>query len=353
MSSSITLQKLAELVSGELAVGSPDTVITGLNSIVDAGPADITFLGNTRYLSALKTTRAAAALVPADFDQTEAPAGLALIRVANPTFAFSSVIRWFGPPSMEFAPGIHSTAIVASSAVFDPQTVSIGPNVVVEDGVTLGEGTILHAGVYIGRGARLGADCVIHANAVIKDRCVIGNRVIIHSCTVIGTDGFGYELVKGRHQKIEQVGIVQIDDDVEIGSCTTIDRARFGRTWIGEGTKIDNLVQIAHNCVVGKHCIIVAQVGVSGSTRLGDSVTLGGQVGVVGHLELGDNVMVLAKSAVTKSLPAAGAYVGYPARPLMEGRKMMALPARIPDLIDRLRELEKKVAALEGGAAKE
>lgn len=353
MSSSITLQKLAELVGGDLVAGAPDTVITGLNSIVDAGPGDITFLGNTRYLSALKTTRAAAALVSADLDEAEAPAGLALIRVANPTFAFSSVIRWFGPPSLEFAPGVHSTAVVASSAVFDPQTVSIGPHVVVEDGVTLGEGTILHAGVYIGRGARLGADCVIHVNAVIKDRCVIGNRVIIHSGTVIGTDGFGYELVKGRHQKIEQVGIVQIDDDVEIGSCTTIDRARFGRTWIGEGTKIDNLVQIAHNCVVGKHTIIVAQVGVSGSTRLGEHVTLGGQVGVVGHLELGDNVMVLAKSAVTKSLPAAGAYVGYPARPLMEGRKMMALPARIPDLIDRLRELEKKVAALEGGAAKE
>ncbi|MGV3661236.1 MAG: UDP-3-O-(3-hydroxymyristoyl)glucosamine N-acyltransferase [Prosthecobacter sp.] len=352
MSSSITLQKLAELVGGDLAVGAPEAVITGLNSIVDAGPGDITFLGNTRYLSALKTTRAAAALVPADLDGIEAPAGLALIRVANPTFAFSSVIRWFGPPSLEFAPGVHSTAVVASSVVFDAQTVSIGPHVVVEDGVTLGEGTILHAGVYIGRGARLGADCVVHANTVIKDRCVIGNRVIIHSGTVIGTDGFGYELVKGRHQKIEQVGIVQIDDDVEIGSCSTIDRARFGRTWIGEGTKIDNLVQIAHNCVVGKHCIIVAQVGVSGSTRLGDNVTLGGQVGVVGHLELGDGVMVLAKSAVTKSLPAAGAYVGYPARPLMEGRKMMALPARIPDLIDRLRELEKKVAALEGGGAK-
>lgn len=349
MSSSITLQKLAELVGGELVTGSPDTVITGLNSIGDAGPADITFLGNARYLSALKTTRAAAALVSADFDQSEAPAGLALIRVANPTFAFSSVIRWFGPPSLEFAPGVHSTALVASCAVFDPQTVSIGPNVVVEEGVTLGEGTILHAGAYVGRGSRLGADCVIHVNAVIKERCVIGNRVIIHSGAVIGTDGFGYEMVKGRHQKIEQVGIVQIDDDVEIGSCTTIDRARFGRTWIGEGSKIDNLVQIAHNCVVGKHCIIVAQVGVSGSTRLGERVTLGGQVGVIGHLDLADHVMVLARSVVTKNLPQAGAYIGYPARPLVEGRKIMALPTRIPDMLDRLRELEKKVAALEGG----
>ncbi len=352
MSSSITLQKLAELVGGELFAGSPETVITGLNSIVDAGPGDITFLGNTRYLSALKTTRAAAALVSADFDSSDAPAGLALIGVSNPTFAFSSVIRLFGPPSLDFVPGVHPTAVVASSVVFDPQAVSIGPHVVIEDGVTLGEGTTLHAGVYVGRGARLGADCVIHPNTVIKDRSVIGSRVIIHSGSVIGSDGFGYELVKGRHQKIEQVGIVQIDDDVEIGSCTTVDRARFGRTWIGEGTKIDNLVQIAHNCVIGKHCIIVAQVGVSGSTRLGDHVILGGQVGVVGHLELGDNVMVLAKSAVTKSLPAAGAYVGYPARPLIEGRKMMALPARIPDLIDRLRELEKKVATLEAGAAK-
>lgn len=353
MSHSISLQRLSELVGGVLTTGDAEQQITGLNSIVDAGSGEVTFLGNVRYLPALKTTRASAALVPDDLELPETPDGLALIRVENPTLAFSSVIRFFGPPSAEFVPGVHESAVVASDVSFDPQKVSIGPNAVIESGVVIGDGSIIHAGTYIGRGVKMGADCVIHANATIKDRCVLGNRVILHSGSVIGTDGFGYELANGRHQKIDQVGIVQIDDDVEIGSCTTIDRARFGRTWIGEGTKIDNLVQVAHNCIIGKHCIIVSQVGISGSTRLGDNVTMGGQVGVVGHVEIGDQVMVLAKSAVTKSLPVAGSYVGYPARPLMEGRKMMALPARIPELIDRVRELEKKLAALEGGATKE
>jgi UDP-3-O-[3-hydroxymyristoyl] glucosamine N-acyltransferase len=352
MSHSINLLKLAELVGGVIVVGDANSVITGINSITDAGAGEATFLGNVRYLPALKTTRAAAALVPEDLDLSDAPAGLGLVRVKNPTLAFSSVIRFFGPAVAEFTPGVHDTAFVASDVFFDPLKVSIGPNAVVESGVTIGAGSIIHAGAYLGRGVKLGMDCVIHASAVIKERCVLGNRVILHSGSVIGSDGFGYELVKGRHQKIDQVGIVQIDDDVEIGSCTTIDRARFGRTWIGEGTKIDNLVQIGHNCVLGKHCIIVSQTGISGSTRLGNYVTMGGQVGVAGHLEISDQVMILAKSGVTKNVLQPGAYTGYPARPLMEGRKMLSLPARIPELIERVRELEKKLAALEGGTSK-
>jgi UDP-3-O-[3-hydroxymyristoyl] glucosamine N-acyltransferase len=353
MSSSISLQKLAELVGGELATGQADCIITGINSIRDAGPGDATFLGNVRYLPSLKITHATVALVPEDLDVADVPAELALIRVQNPTLAFSSVIRLFGPPSPEFMPGVHETATVARDTVFDPQKVSIGAQAVIEDGVTIGDGTTIHSGVSIGRGVKLGTDCVIHSNAVIKERCVLGNRVILHSGSVIGSDGFGYELVQGRHQKIDQVGIVQIDDDVEIGSCTTIDRARFGRTWIGEGTKIDNLVQIGHNCIIGKHCIIVSQTGISGSTRLGNYVTMGGQVGVAGHLEICDQAMFFAKSGVTKSIHQPGAYTGFPARPLMEGRKMLSLPAKIPDLLDRVRELEKKIAALEGGGHEE
>lgn len=351
MSSTISLQKLAELVGGVVVAGAPETQITGLNSISDALPGDITFLGNARYLPALKSTRATAALVPPELPDSEVPAGLALIRVANPTLAFSSVIRWFGPPSLAFVPGVHPSAVVAASAVFDPQKVSIGALAVIEDGVVIGDGTIIQPGVYLGRGAKLGVDCIIHANVSIKDRCILGNRVMIHSGSAIGTDGFGYEVVKGRHQKIDQVGIVQIDDDVEIGSCTTVDRARFGRTWIGEGTKIDNLVQIAHNCVIGKHCIIVAQTGISGSCRIGNYVTMGGQVGVAGHLEIADQTTFLAKSGITKNIPLAGAYTGFPARPLAEGRKMLSLPARIPELIDRIRDLEKKLAALEAATA--
>lgn len=347
MSNSITLQKLAELVGGDLSHGDPATTIVGLNSIVDAAPGEVTFLGNTRYLQALRATHASAALIPEDLDATELKTELALIRVKNPTLAFSSVIRWFGPPKRDFAPGVHSTAVVSSDVVFDPERVSIGAHVVVEEGVAIGTGTTIHSGSFVGRGVRIGTDCTLHANAVIKEHCVLGNRVILHSGCVIGSDGFGYELVNGRHQKIDQVGIVQIDDDVEIGSCTTIDRARFGRTWIGEGSKIDNLVQIGHNCIIGKHCIIVSQTGISGSTRLGNYVTMGGQVGVAGHLEIGDQVMFLAKSGVTKSILQAGAYTGFPARPLIEGRKMLSLPAKIPDLLDRVRELERKLAALD------
>lgn len=349
MSNSITLQKLTEIVGGTLSVGNPDTLISGLNSILEAGPGDVTFLGNGRYQPALKTTRASAALVPEDIDFADAREGLALIRLKNPTLAFSSVIRFFSPTAVEFTPGVHATATVANDAAYDPQKVSIGPNAVIESEAQIGDGCTIHAGSYIGRGVKIGADCVIHANSVIKEYCILGQRVILHSGSVIGSDGFGYEMVQGRHQKIDQVGIVQIDDDVEIGSCTTIDRARFGRTWIGEGCKIDNLVQIGHNCTLGKHCIIVSQTGISGSTRLGNYVTMGGQVGVAGHLEIGDKVMFFAKSGVTKSILEAGAYTGYPARPLMEGRKMLSLPAKIPDLLERVRALEKKLAALEAG----
>ncbi|GEP46060.1 UDP-3-O-(3-hydroxymyristoyl)glucosamine N-acyltransferase [Brevifollis gellanilyticus] len=349
MSHKITHQRLAELVGGELAQGDPEGVVTGLNSITEAVPGEVTFLGNPRYLPALKTTKATAILVGGDF--AESMEGVALIKVANPTFAFSSVIRHFGPPARDFTPGVHSTACVSSKATFDPQQVSIGPMAVVGDDVVIGDGTTIGAGVCIGQGARLGEDCFLHANCTIGDRCVLGNRVIIHSGTVIGSDGFGYEFVKGRHVKIDQVGIVQIDDDVEIGAACSVDRARFGRTWIGAGTKIDNQVQIAHNAIVGKHCIIVAHVALAGSVRMGDYVTLAGQVAIGGHLEICNQVTILAKSGVTKNITEPGAYMGFPAKPLMEHKRQLAAQSKIPDLMDRIRTLEKRLAALEGGKA--
>lgn len=342
----ISLGKLAELVGGRLLAGSPDLPLTGLNSITEAAPGEITFLGNPRYAPALATSRAAAVLVPADFAGDAGDKGL--IAVENPTLAFSSVIRHFGPERRAVPYGVHPSAVIEPGARFDPAQVSIGPGCYLGAGVSLGRGTIVHAGCSLGDGVVLGEDCVLHPQVVIRERCVLGSRVIIHSGAVIGSDGFGYETVEGRHQKIEQVGIVQIDDDVEIGSCTTIDRARFGRTWIGEGTKIDNLVQIGHNCVLGKHCIIVSQTGISGSTRLGDYVTMGGQVGVAGHLEIASRVLLLAKSGVTKSIREPGAYTGYPARPLMEGRKILTYPARVPELLERVKKLEQRLAQLEG-----
>ena len=347
MSAQITQQKLAELVGGTLVQGDPATPLHGLNSVAEAAPGEITFLGNPRYLPQLKRTQASCVIVAPGFNPDDAPSGVGLIEVENPTLAFSSVIRQFAPPARSFAAGVHPSAIIAPSVVFDPQKVSIGPGVIVEEAVSIGDGTVIHAGSFVGTGARLGCACIIHPNVTIKDHTICGDRVQIHSGTVIGTDGFGYEVTQDGHQMIEQVGIVQIDDDVEIGSCTTIDRARFGRTWIGEGTKIDNLVQIGHNCIVGKHCIIVSQTGISGSTRIGDRVTIGGQVGVAGHLEIGSKVLLLAKSGVTKSIKEPGAYTGYPAKPLMEGRKMLTYPARVPELIDRIRSLEQRLAQLE------
>ncbi len=345
MNPQITHQALAELVGGTLVQGDPNGIVIGLNSLAEAIKGEVTFLGNPRYAPQLKVTKASAVLVPIEF--ADLPDGIAAIRVENPTFAFSSVIRFFGPEIGPMVPGVHPTAVVADSVVLDRSTVYVGPNAVIEEGAVIGGGSAIHAGAFVGAGARIGSECVIYANAVIKERCELGNRVIIHSGAVIGSDGFGYETVNGRHLKIEQVGIVKIEDDVEIGSCTTIDRARFGRTLIGEGTKIDNLVQLGHNVATGKHCIIVSQTGISGSTRLGNYVVMGGQVGVAGHLEIADKVTFLAKSGVTKSVHESGAYTGYPAKPLIEGRKMMTYPSRVPELIDRIKALESKLAEME------
>jgi UDP-3-O-[3-hydroxymyristoyl] glucosamine N-acyltransferase len=343
----MTIQQLLELVSGNLLSGDPQTEVKGLNSISEAQHGDVTFLGNTRYAAALAASRASAVLVPVGFQATEDDK--AYIAVENPTLAFSRVIRQFGPKKPTARWGINDLAMVDPSAKFDPEHVSIGLGVYIGEGAVIGRGTILWPGCFVGAGAVLGENCELHPNVVIRERCILGNRVVIHSGSVIGSDGFGYEMHEGRHVKIEQVGIVQIEDDVEIGSCTTIDRARFGRTLIGEGTKIDNLVQIGHNCVLGRHCIIVSQTGISGSTRIGDNVTMGGQVGVAGHLVIGDRVILLAKSGVTKSIPEPGAYTGYPAKPLMEGRKMLTYPARVPELMDRVKKLEQRLAALEQG----
>ena len=345
----LTLSELATIVGGRIESGDPAMNVTGFSTVDQAEPGDVTFLGNARYLPKLKKSRASVVLAAPDFK--DAPSSMAMIAVENPTLAFQSIIARFGPQRPEFPPGIHPTAVIAGSAELDRAKVFVGAHAVIEPGAQIGDGSAIHSGAYIGHDARLGEDCVIHSNAVIKDRCLLGNRVIVHSGSVIGTDGFGYELNAGKHVKLEQVGIVQIDDDVEIGSCTTIDRARFGRTWIGEGTKIDNLVQIAHNCVIGKHSIICAQVGISGSTRVGSYVTMAGQVGVAGHLSIGDQVVFLAKSGVTKDYPTPGAYTGYPAKPLMEGRKMLTYPARVPEILERLRELEAKVKQLEGGGS--
>lgn len=335
-----TVEELAALVGGRVIGESGSRRITGAASVTDALEEDITFFGNAKYLPALRASRAGCALVPEGFSE-EIPA--VQIQVANPSLAFSKIVERFAPAPIEFKPGIHPSAVISPEANIG-QNVSIQAHVVVEPGAVIGDGTFLGASVYIGHQTRVGADCKIYPNVSIRERCVLGDRVIIHSGAVIGSDGFGFEMNNGRYVKIPQIGIVQIDHDVEIGANTTIDRARFGRTWIGEGTKIDNLVQIAHNVVIGKHSVIVSQVGISGSSRIGNYATLAGQVGIVGHIEIGDQAVVAAQSGVSKSVPAKEMWWGYPAGPIQEQKERVAYINRIPKLIERIKKLEDRIS---------
>jgi UDP-3-O-[3-hydroxymyristoyl] glucosamine N-acyltransferase len=332
-----TVQEIAALVGGQLASGAgADRKIRGVAAVDEAEEGQITFYGNAKYLPQLKKSRATAALVPADF--TEAIPAL-VIRVTNPSLAFAQLMEKFAPPVVRFAPGVHPTAVVGPGVTLG-EGVSIQPFVVVEEGACIGANTVIGAHGYVGHQAQIGRDCMLAPRVTIGAYCLLGNRVIIHSGAVLGSDGFGFIIVDGRHVKIPQVGTVQVDDDVEIGANTTIDRARFGRTWIQEGSKVDNLVQIAHNVVVGKHCILVSQTGISGSTRLGNYVTLAGQVGIVGHIQIGDRAIVAAKSGVSKSVPAGGVYFGYPAGPLQNQKEELARIARLPKLYARVKKLE-------------
>ena len=284
------LREAAERVGGWVAPENYEKPILGVASLDDANEGDLSFYGNPKYLKALRKSRATAVLVPHGFAE-EVPA--TRVWVDNPAEAFAKLLEVFAPPPIDFEPGIHPTALVASDAEVG-ENVTIQAFAVVESGARIGARTVVGAYGYIGHHAVLGEDCHIYPHVTIRERSMIANRVILHPGVVIGSDGFGYELRDGRQQKIPQTGTVQIDDDVEIGANSTVDRARFGRTWIQEGVKIDNLVQIAHNVTIGRHSIICAQVGISGSVRVGSYVTLAGKVGVNGHIEIGDGAIVAA-----------------------------------------------------------
>lgn len=332
-----TLEQLAKLSDGEL-VGDPALQITGAASLGEATPGEISFFANRKYIGLLRKTRASAIFVPPDFAES---IDAAQVRVSNPTKAFEQVVLRFAPKPVTFAPGIHPSAVLDPSAQLG-QSVSIQPLAVIEAGVKIGDGTIIGAGSYVGHETVIGSACHIYPRVIIRERSRIGSRVIIHSGAVIGADGFGFEMVDGRQEKLQQLGIVQIDDDVEIGANTTVDRARFGRTWIQKGVKIDNLVQIAHNVVVGKNSVIVAQSGISGSTRVGERVLMGGQVGIAGHLEIGDGTAIGAQSGVSKSVPG-GVWFGSPAVPLAEAKQQIAWIHRLGKLFARVKEIEKKL----------
>src|SRR2546428_3140588 len=298
------------MCGGEL-VGDPSLQITGAASLGEAVPGEISFYSNPRYGTLLRKTRASAVFVPPDFAESIATAQ---IRVANPIKVFEQIVLKFAPKPITFAAGIHPSAVVDPSAQLG-ERVSIQPYAVIEAGVRISDDAIIGAASYIGQETVIGSACLIYPRVTIRERSRIGSRVIIHSGVVIGADGFGFEMVDDKHKKIPQLGIVQIDDDVEIGANTTVDRARFGRTWIQQGVKIDNLVQIAHNVVIGKNSVIAAQTGISGSTRVGEHVQMAAQVGIDGHIEIGDNTAIGAQSGISKNISGGGWWGGPRPRP--------------------------------------
>jgi len=336
-----TLAELAEILGGEV-VGDPAMEIRGVAGIREAQPGDITFLANARYESYLLDTRASAVICARD-----ARSGpTAVLRVDNPYLAFQRVVRVFRPDLNRPAPGVHPSAVVAESVVLGDGA-SIGPRCVIESSAQIGARTVLMAGCYVGAGSTIGEDSFLYPNVTVREECHVGQRSILHPGVVIGSDGFGFAFDAGRYHKVPQVGNVIVGDDVEVGANTTIDRATTDSTRIGAGTKIDNLVQIGHNVVIGEHCIIVSQVGISGSATLEDYVTVGGQAGLAGHITIGRHATIGGKSGVTKSVPEDAVVSGFPAMPHGVFKRAMAFIQKLPALFQRTKDLERRVASLE------
>jgi UDP-3-O-[3-hydroxymyristoyl] glucosamine N-acyltransferase len=336
-----TLGDLAGALGGRV-LGDDTIPISGVAGILEAGPDELTFLASARYEPHLKETRAAAILI------AEPRPGLTIPQLIheNPYFAYLKAVQLYRPGPPRPAPGVHPTATVDATASLG-RDVYIGPHSVVEQGATVGDGAVLLAGVYVGHRAHIGAETLLNPNVVVRYECVLGKRVIIHSGTVVGADGFGYVRDQGIYHKVPQVGNVVIGDDVEVGANVCIDRATTGSTVVGSGTKIDNLVQIGHNVRIGENVVIIAQVGISGSTEIGSGATIAGQAGVAGHIKIGENAVVGGKSGVTKSVPANTRVSGFPAQAHSTARRLHALTARLPQLVERLHNLEERLRVLE------
>jgi len=335
-----TLTEIAEYLGG-LVVGDGSIVIENICGIDEAGHGDLTFIANRKYISKLETTAASAVIVHPGTDGK----GKNLIAVSDPYVAFGKVLALFHP-EYEEQPGISSQAFIEDGAYVSDDAV-IYPGVTVCQGARIERKAVLYPGVFIGREAVIGEGSVLHPNVTVYRRCLIGKQVIIHAGVVIGSDGFGFATPGAMNEKIPQVGIVQIDDDVEIGANTTIDRGTMGRTWIQKGVKIDNLVQIAHNVVIGEYSVIVSQVGISGSTKLGKGVIIGGQAGIVGHIQIGDHVMAAARAGIHKNIPPNSIVAGAPHRSHREWLRIEASIPRIPEMHRNIAGLLKRIETLE------
>ena len=339
----ITAAQIAVQLRGEV-LGDGSVQLTGFAPADCARAGDLTFAEKEAYFAAAEQSQASAILVSGEFTSSRK----VLIRVPNARVAVARLLPVFFPPD-EQPHGIHPSAVIAASAEIHA-TAHVGPHCVVGARVRLGARSVLMGGNHIGRDCQIGDDVCLFPNVVIYAKTQIGHRVSIHAGTVIGSDGYGYVFDEGRHRKMLQVGNVIIHDDVEIGANAAIDRGALGATVIGQGTKIDNLVHVAHNVVMGRHCLIMGQVGFAGSTRLGDYVVVASQSGIAGHLKLGNQVTIGAKSGVMRDIPDGGTVLGYPAMPDKQAKRQIIAVQQLPELIRRLRELEKQVEQLRAKA---
>jgi UDP-3-O-[3-hydroxymyristoyl] glucosamine N-acyltransferase len=336
----VSLGELAVAVGATLE-GDPDRVMRGVAPLDRAGPDDIALVLDSRYLKTAQTSRAGAFLAPADVSDLPGP----VLRCPAPRLALIELLTLFHPPAPP-APGIAPSAIVAPDARIAPSA-AVGALTVVEAGAVVGARARLYPLVYVGPGAEIGDDTVLYPHAVVRDGVRLGRRVIVHPGAVIGADGFGYAFDGARHRKIPQVGGVRVEDDVEIGANTTIDRATLGETVVGQGAKIDNLVQIGHNVEIGAHTVVAGQAGFAGSARVGRGVMVAGQVGVADHVSIGDGAVVAAQSGVAQDVPAGQRLAGTPAQPLAQTRRIWVAQTRLPGLVRQVRALERRLALLE------
>lgn len=350
MQTRLTLEDILSQLENARAAGATESAIKGISTLSRAESGDLSFLGNRKYKKDVAGSRASVLLLPEDFEG-EPKADQVFVYVKNPSLALARICRgieqslWPQPK-----PGVHPSAIVASDARVS-ETATVCAGAIIEKGASVGARSIIGSGAYLGRDVHIGEDCWVMPRVSVMDYCVLGDRVRVQPGAVIGSDGFGYEWVDGAHHKVPQIGRVLVENDVEIGANTTIDRARFGETRIGTGSKIDNLVQIAHNVVIGAHCIVVSQVGISGSTTLEDGVVLGGQAGLAGHLNIGKGSQVGAQSGLNHDLEP-GSYVrGTPVYPYMLAHKIDILKKRLPDLFKRVASLEEMVEHLNQSSA--